>query len=138
MTVILGFLTWLVAKVRPYLTLRNLLYFIGTVGFLTGVILIYRACNKPQAVVIPEGSLQKINSQNAAERQQGLTEVVEANATTIETVAKDAVIADTAAEERNAEVDKKVAEADKKAAEAKRQDGDVTAEELTCLLMENC
>jgi hypothetical protein len=138
-TTILSFITWLFAKVRPYATLRNALYLVGTVGFLTGVILIYRACNKPpKPLTVDEPTLSKINSHNAAERQKALEETVYENAEVVKTVDERTTIAESNVIEMQREVDKKVAEADKKIEAVKREKGDVTAEELECILVGNC
>lgn len=98
---------------------------------------VLKQCNR-RTVKIDEAQIQKINSENRAERIKELTEVVEANADVIKTVDERTELVDVAAEARNQEVDKRVAEADKKIQEAKANGKDVTAEELECLLTGAC
>jgi hypothetical protein len=96
---------------------------------------VLRQCNRPPKVKIDEAQIQKINSENRAERIKELTEVVEANADVIKTVDERTELVEVAAEARNQEVDARVKKADEKIQEAKREGKDVTAEELEALLL---
>ena len=143
---VLGFISWVFAAIRkgwqsakPHVTLRNGLYALGLVGFLTGVILIYKACNKPPKVKIDESQISKINSENRAERIKELTEVVEANADVIKTVDERTELVEVAAEARNQEVDARVKKADEAIVAAKREGKDISGPELECILLpEKC
>lgn len=123
---VLNALGWLQANWRIVLGVFLLLFVL---------IFVLKACNRPAKVKIDESQIQKINSENRAERIKELTEVVEANADVIKTVDERTELVDVAAEARNAEVDARVKKADEKIQEAKANGKDVTAEELENLLL---
>jgi DNA-binding transcriptional MerR regulator len=121
---------WIVAN-----PLKFALYVLATLGIL--FVISWFACGKSKGIDIK--NIEKINSENRAERQAELREVVEANADTITTVNGNTTIAETHVTERNAEVDAKVREADKKIQDAKQQGQDVSSEQLECILLpEKC
>jgi hypothetical protein len=100
---------------------------------------VHRQCNRPPKVKIDEAQIQKINSENRAERIKELTEVVESNADVIKTVDERTELVEVNIIERNAEVDMKVREADLKIQEAKKEGKDITGPELECILLpEKC
>ena len=96
---------------------------------------VLRQCNRPPKVKIDEAQIQKINSENRAERVKELTEIVEANEEVIKTVDERTELVDVAAEARNQEVDARVKKADEAIQSAKKEGKDVTAEELEALLL---
>jgi DNA-binding transcriptional MerR regulator len=101
------------------------------------VFFVFRSCGRSKGIDVK--NIEKINSENKAERQQELREVVEENADAIKTVDGRTTIAETNVVERDRLVDEKVKEADKKIEEAKQQGQDVSSEQLECILLpEKC
>ena len=102
-------------------------------------LLIYKACFVHKPIQIEETSLEKIKSENKAERIKELTKVVEANADVIKTVDNRTELSEVNNIERNREVDARVKKADEALQAAKAQGKDVTAEQLECILLpEKC
>lgn len=94
-----------------------------------------RACFAPSKPPITPEQVQKINSQNAAERISALNEVVEQNAAVISTVSGRDTLANVEIEQRSAEQDARVKDAESKVISAKAGDGkDVTAEQILDLI----
>lgn len=132
---ILTLLSWVVMMARKHWKVT--LIFVGIVFLLATVVLFTKSCVRKK-VNIDEAQIQKINSENRAERIKELTEVVESNADVIKTVDERTELVDVAAEARNQEVDARVKKADEAIVAAKREGKDVTAEELECLLVGGC
>jgi ABC-type multidrug transport system fused ATPase/permease subunit len=133
---ILTILSWVVMMARKHW--RIALVVVGLVFLLSTVILLKKSCSN-RKVKIDESTIQKINSENRAERIKELTEVVESNADVIKTVDERTELVEVNAIERNAEVDRKVRDADLKIQEAKAQGKDITGPELECILLpEKC
>lgn len=111
----------------------------GIIMALAISLLIYKACFVHKPIQIEETSLEKIKSENKAERIKELTKVVEANADVIKTVDNRTELSEVNNIERNREVDARVKKADEALQAAKAQGKDVTAEQLECILLpEKC
>lgn len=90
-------------------------------------------------VKIDQEQIQKINSSIEKERKEELRKVIEENSDVIKTVDERNTISETNIKERNKIIEEKVKEADKKIEESKRSNGDVTSEQLECILLpEKC
>ncbi len=84
-------------------------------------------------------TINKINSQNEKESKQAIREVIEANAESIKTIDERNTLSDEQIEFKQREVDKKVEQISKEIEYSKSQHGNVSGEELECLLVpENC
>jgi DNA-binding transcriptional MerR regulator len=110
---------------------------VPVVAVLIVAVFVFRGCGGRKGIDIEK--IEKINSENAAERKKELQEVIEKNAEVVQTVDERTTIAETNVVERDRLIDEKVKEVDAKIAEAKKQGRDVTQEELECMLVpENC
>lgn len=113
------------------------------IGFVLFLILIYtiigiKSCFKPAPPVIPEDKLQAIKEVNDAERKKVIQDLIETNQERIYTVNERTTIAEVNTVERSRAVDEKVAQVNQKIKEAQQQGGDVTSEELECILTKVC
>lgn len=100
-------------------------------------IFVYRAC-KPQ-VKIDEEKISKINKANEKERREELKVIVTENADVIKTNDNRTLETEQSIEAREKLIDEKVKEVDAKINEIRQQKGDVSQEELICLLQpETC
>lgn len=102
-------------------------------------LLIYKACFVRKPIQIDETSLEKIKSENKAERIKELTKVVEENADVIKTVDNRTELSEVNNVERNREVDARVKKADEALQVLQAQGKDVSGPELECILLpEKC
>lgn len=100
------------------------------------VVLGIKSCGKKETH-IDQASVEKINSNNKAEREAELTRTIEKNQDVITTVDGRTTIAETNVVERDRLIDEKVKSADQAIQAAKQQGRDVTSEELECILIPN-
>lgn len=97
-----------------------------------------KSCGKKE-VKIDHEAIQKVNSENKAEARGELREIVRGNLEVVEAVNERTALSDVNTVEQARKIDEKVAEADRKVEEAKAQKGNVTQEELKCILIpSNC
>ena len=114
---------------------REALAVVGVILALGIVIFTFKACNKPEKKLeIPIERINKINSDNEQEKREGLRETVVEHQEVLITVDERTTIAEVNVEERDAEIAKKVADADAKITVVRQHKGDVTADEVKCLL----
>lgn len=114
-------------------TLKLKLVIVGIVLILISIIFVYQSCKKK--VEIDLESVDKINSKNEQLAKEELRKVVEENLEVIRTNDNRTIATATNIEERDRQINAAVAEAEKKVSEAKRQKGNVTQEELQCILV---
>lgn len=127
------------------LWLRRILLFVVDhwIGVLLAIALLvavffgYKACRRE--VKIDEEQIQRINKANEIERREELKKVITENQDVIRTAENRTIATDASIAERERQIDAKVKEADAKIVEIKQQKGDVSQEELVCLLQpETC
>jgi hypothetical protein len=109
-------------------------------GFLVLLVVIIgfaRSCGK-KTVKIDEAQIQKINQANEKERKAELNKIITENSDVIKTVDERTELTEVNRVEREREIDARIKEADRKIQEVKEQKGNVTSEELECILMGNC
>lgn len=94
----------------------------------------FKACLTPQPK-IDEQTIQKVNSENERVRKEELKQIIEENSEVIKTVDERTTIAETNIEERDKLINQKIAEVDKKLEQIKNNKGEVTSDELQCLLV---
>lgn len=129
--IILNMVGWLVAN------WRKVAIALAVVIVLFSVAALWRAC-KPKDK-IDGANIQKINSVDRKERVEEIERVLTENSNVVKTVDNRTTIAETNVVERNRELDEKIKDADRKIAEAKKAGGDITSEQLECILIpENC
>lgn len=98
------------------------------------VFLSFRSCGKKEAKIDHE-AIQKVNSANKAEARQQVREMVEENLEVVEAVGNRTVLAEANAVERDRLIEEKVHDADAKVNAIKDQGGNVTQEQLQCILV---
>lgn len=117
---------------------RLLLYIAAGVILVIGIALVFRACGKSSAKIDLE-TVDKINSKNEAEAKKEVREMVEDNLNVATTVDNRTTLAEANAVERDRLIEEKIKEVDKKIQEAKANGGNVTQEDLECILVPaNC
>jgi FtsZ-interacting cell division protein ZipA len=94
-----------------------------------------RSCGKKKDIKIDHEAIQKVNSLNRAEVKKEVRELVEENADVIEATNDQTTLTEVNAVERDRVFEEKVREVDQKIQEAKAQDGDVSQEDLQCILV---
>lgn len=115
-------------------------YTLIVIGVILALVLIFsiKSCFTKEPKIDQE-AIQKINSENERVRKEELKQVIEKNSDVIKTVDERTVIAETSVAERDKVINQKIAEVDKKVEEIKNTKGNVTSDELECLLVpENC
>jgi uncharacterized membrane protein YhiD involved in acid resistance len=104
-------------------------------GVLILVLVVNSFCNKKPSVKIDNEAAEKLSKQNEADRKKDLQVIVEANADKIKTVDERTELQNINVVERNREIDAKVEEVNKKIEAEKAKGGEVTSEELQCILV---
>lgn len=132
MTAFLSALTWLVNHIRK--NLRVYLYIAAGLALLLVLVFAFRSCGKSKAKVDLE-SVDKINSGNKAEVRKEVREMVEENAEVVTTVDNRTTIAETNVVERDRLLDEKVRVVEQKIEAEKAITGNVTQEQLQCILV---
>lgn len=119
---------WIVAHWRPVAA--------GVAGVCILILCIFafRSCGKKEAKIDHE-TVQKVNSQNKAEARKEVREMVEENLDVIETVNDRTALSEVNAVERDRKIEEKIAEVNQKIEEAKAIKGNVTQEDLQCILV---
>lgn len=111
-----------------------------TVAVIIGVVLViwggYKIFHHEPKIDLK--TVDRINKANEVDRLKVLHETIEQNQQVIQTADNRTTIAETSVDERNKAIDAKVIEADKKIAQAQADHGNVSSEELECILTGNC
>lgn len=124
-----------ISKVQKWVLLA-LMILIGIIVLAFG--LWVRSCVRKPAK-IDEKSIQKINTANERERKGELDKVLRDNTDVIRTNDNRTTLTEATIEQREQTIDAKLKVLDTAIVEAKQQGRDITADELTCLLIpEEC
>lgn len=112
---------------------RWLLYIVAGLGLLLLLVFAFRSCGKSAKIDLE--TVDKINSKNAAEAKKEVREMVQDNLDVATTVDNRTTLAEANAVERDRLIEEKIKEVNQKVAEAKASNGNVTQEELQCILV---
>lgn len=121
-------LGWIVAHKRL------LIYGVGGLVLLILVLFAYRGCKSKPDFKIDEDKIQRINSANRVEREAALESLIEDNLAVTQTVDERNVLAEVNNVEQERAIKEKLEEAAQAADKIRQVDGNITEDELKCLL----
>jgi hypothetical protein len=114
------------------LKLGTLLVFLVVIGLIIGGL---RSCGRKKDIKLDHETVQKVNSIDKAEVRKEIREMVEENLDVVEAVGSQTALTEVNAVERNRVIEEKITEADRKIQEVKAEKGNVTQEDLQCILV---